>query len=75
AARPAGEVEEQTVQLFLADYRPVEGPMKTRLQLPFQMVRAVNGRPVDEWRVEKYRLNPGLKTKIFERNPGKKARP
>lgn len=74
SAPSAGEVEEQTVQLFLADYRAVEGPMKSRLQLPFQMVRAVNGRPVDEWRVEKYRLNPGLKAKIFERSTGKKAR-
>jgi hypothetical protein len=74
SAPSAGEAEEQTVQLFLADYRTVEGPMKTRLQLPFQMVRAVNGRPVDEWRVEKYRLNPGLKVKIFERSTGKKAR-
>ena len=73
-SRPTGEVEEQTVQLFLADYRPVEGPMKTRLQLPFQMVRAVNGRPVDEWRVEKYRLNPGLKAKSFVRSTGKKSR-
>jgi hypothetical protein len=75
SSRGGEEELERTVQLYLNDYRAVEGPQKMVLHLPFQMVRAVNGQLVEEWRVEKYRLNPGLKAKTFERAPGPKRRP
>jgi hypothetical protein len=57
-----GDLQEIAVQLYFADYRSVNGVM-----LPFQIVKAVNGAPVDEWKIEKYRINPDLKPKKFEK--------
>jgi hypothetical protein len=55
------EMAEIAVQLYFYDYRQVGG-----IRLPFQIIKAVNGKPVDEWRIEKYKLNPDLKPKKFE---------
>jgi hypothetical protein len=67
SARPETEAgpadaQEIAVQLYFSDYRPVAG-----LLLPFQIIKAVNGVPVDEWRVAKYGINPDLKPKRFEK--------
>jgi hypothetical protein len=42
--------------------RSVNGVM-----FPFRIVKAVNGVPVDEWEIEKYKVNPDLKPKRFEK--------
>ncbi len=56
------DVQEIAVQLYFLDYRNVNGVM-----LPFQVVKAINGVPVDEWKIEKYKINPDLKPKKFEK--------
>jgi hypothetical protein len=56
------DVQEIAVQLYFADYRSVNGVM-----LPFQIIKAVNGAPIDEWKIEKYKVNPDLKPKKFEK--------
>ncbi len=56
------DAEEIAVQLYFADYRPVSGVL-----LPFQIVRAVNGVVIEEWKIEKYKINPDLKPKRFEK--------
>jgi hypothetical protein len=53
--------DEVAVQFYFADYRAVG-----KLRLPFQIIKAVNGVPVEEWKIEKYKLNPDLKAKKFE---------
>ncbi|MGH9767224.1 MAG: hypothetical protein ACREAB_07295 [Blastocatellia bacterium] len=60
-ARPE-DLEEIAVQLYLSDYRRVNDVM-----MPFRIIKAVNGAPVDEWKIEKYKLNPDLKPKKFEK--------
>ena len=62
SADPAAPTQEIAVQLYFADYRPVDG-----ILFPFQIVKAVNGVPVDEWKLEKFKLNPDLKAKLFEK--------
>ena len=49
------------VQLYLRDYKQVNN-----IWLPHQIVRANNGQAVEEWKL-KYKLNPGLKPKQFEK--------
>lgn len=56
------DLQEVAVQLFFSDYRKVNNVM-----LPFHVVKAVNGIQVEEWKVEKYKLNPDLKAKKFEK--------
>ncbi|HZS08438.1 MAG TPA: hypothetical protein VFD58_26630 [Blastocatellia bacterium] len=62
AAAKAEAAQEIAVQLYFSDYRPVNGVL-----LPFLITRAVNGVPVDEWKIEKYKINPDLKPKRFEK--------
>jgi hypothetical protein len=57
-----GELQEIAIQLYFSDYRDVNG-----VTLPFHIVKAVNGAPIDEWKIEKYKINPDLKTKRFEK--------
>ncbi len=54
--------QEVAVQLFFSDYQKVN-----QVLLPFRVVKAVNGIQVEEWKVEKYKLNPELKPKKFEK--------
>jgi hypothetical protein len=54
--------DEIAIQLYLSDYRNVNG-----ILLPFQITKAVNGVPVDEWKIEKYKINPDLKPRKFEK--------
>jgi hypothetical protein len=54
--------QEIAVQLYFSDYRPVHN-----VRLPFLITKAVNGVLVEEWRIEKYKLNPDLKPKKFEK--------
>ncbi len=56
------DLQEVAVQLFFSDYQKVN-----QVILPFHLVKAVNGIQVEEWKVEKYKLNPDLKTRRFEK--------
>jgi hypothetical protein len=56
-----GEAKEVEVQVFLSDYRSVDG-----VQLPHRISRAVDGKPTEEWDVKKYKLNPPLKPESFK---------
>ncbi len=55
-------LQEVAVQLFFSDYQKVN-----QVMLPFHLVKAVNGIQVEEWKVEKYKLNPDLKARKFEK--------
>ncbi len=54
------------IQLYLSDYKQVNN-----VWLPHQIVKASNGQKIEEWKL-KYKLNPGLKAKQFEK-PQKKS--
>jgi hypothetical protein len=50
------------VTLFLADFKKVDGVM-----LPHRLTQAVDGKTVEEWTIEKARLNPNVKADLFEK--------
>jgi hypothetical protein len=50
------------VSLYLADYQTVEGVM-----LPHRLTYSVDGKPVEEWTIEKARINPALNADFFEK--------
>jgi hypothetical protein len=71
-ARPTADAEEAArqaqatdIQLYLRDYKQVNN-----VWLPHQIVKASNGQMMEEWKL-KYKLNPNLKPKQFEK-PQKK---
>ena len=49
-----------TVNLFLADYKKVDGVM-----LPHRLTQSVDGKPVEEWTLEKVKVNPSIKADFF----------
>lgn len=49
-----------TVNLFLADYREVKG-----VKLPHRVTESVEGKPVMEWTIEKFEVNPKIKADLF----------
>lgn len=51
-----------TVNLFLADYKKVDGVM-----LPHRLTQSVDGKPVEEWTIEKAKVNPAIKADLFEK--------
>ena len=53
---------ESEVQIFYADYRPVDG-----LLLPHKASRSVNGEVIEEWEMTKFKLNPPLKADKFKK--------
>ncbi|QQS46244.1 MAG: hypothetical protein IPM66_20390 [Acidobacteriota bacterium] len=60
-ARPE-DVEIIAIQTFFSDYRKIDG-----IELPHQILRLINGVPFETWEIEKYKLNPNLKAKKFEK--------
>lgn len=50
------------VTLFLADYKKVDGVM-----LPHRLTQSVDGKPVEEWTIEKVKVNPALKADFFDK--------
>lgn len=56
------DLQEVAVQLFFSEYQKVN-----QVLLPLRVVKAVNGVQVEEWKVEKYRLNTDVKAKRFEK--------
>ena len=66
--RPSNDAEEAArepqcveVQRYLREYKQVNA-----VWLPHQIVKANNGQMVEEWKL-KYKLNPNLKAKQFEK--------
>jgi hypothetical protein len=51
-----------TVNLYLADYKNVDGVM-----LPHRLTQSVDGKPVEEWTIEKVKINPALKADFFDK--------
>jgi hypothetical protein len=51
-----------TVNLYLADYKNVDGVM-----LPHRLTQSVDGKPVEEWTLEKVKVNPSIKADFFEK--------
>ncbi len=50
------------VTLYLADFKKVDGVM-----LPHRLTQAVEGKPVEEWTLEKVKVNPSVKAELFEK--------
>jgi hypothetical protein len=51
-----------TVTLYLSEYKKVDGVM-----LPHRLTQAVDGKTVEEWNIEKVKLNPAVKADLFEK--------
>ena len=51
-----------TVNLFLADFKKVDGVM-----LPHRLTQSVDGKPVEEWTIEKVKVNPSIKADLFDK--------
>ena len=51
-----------TVTLYLGEYKKVDGVM-----LPHRLTQAVDGKTVEEWTVEKVKVNPNVKADLFEK--------
>jgi hypothetical protein len=50
------------VTLYLGDYKKVDG-----LMLPHRLTQAVDGKTVEEWTIERARVNPNVKADLFEK--------
>jgi hypothetical protein len=50
------------VTLYLSDFKKVDGIM-----LPHRLTQAVDGKTVEEWTIEKARVNPSVKADLFEK--------
>ena len=48
--------------LYLADFKKVDGVM-----LPHRLTQATDGKPVEEWTLEKVKVNPTVKADLFEK--------
>ena len=51
-----------TVTLYLGDFKKVDGVM-----LPHRLTQAVDGKTVEEWTIEKVKVNPVVKADLFEK--------
>lgn len=60
--REAGPPPQVDVQLFLSDHRKVDGVM-----LPHTVRRAVDGKTVEEWTIETFKVNPSFKADKFDK--------
>lgn len=62
----SGVGKESDIQMYLSDYRSVDG-----ILLPHIVTRSVDGKPYEEWQVNKFRINPqDLKPQFFEKKQG-----
>jgi hypothetical protein len=50
------------VSLYLGDYKKVDGVM-----LPHRLTQAIEGKTVDEWTIEKVKVNPAIKADLFDK--------
>jgi hypothetical protein len=50
------------VSLYLGDYKQVDGVM-----LPHRLTQAIEGKTVEEWTIEKVKVNPTIKADLFDK--------
>jgi hypothetical protein len=50
------------VSLYLSDFKKVDG-----ITLPHRLAYAVDGKTVEEWTIEKVKVNPAVKADLFEK--------
>jgi hypothetical protein len=50
------------VSLYLGDYKKVDGVM-----LPHRLTQAIEGKTVEEWTIEKVKVNPTVKADLFDK--------
>jgi hypothetical protein len=50
------------VSLYLGDYKQVDGVM-----LPHRLTQAIEGKTVEEWTIEKVKVNPTIKAELFDK--------
>jgi hypothetical protein len=50
------------ITLFLGDYKKVDGVM-----IPHRLTQSADGKPFEEWTIEKVKVNPSLKADFFEK--------
>jgi hypothetical protein len=50
------------ITLFLGDYKKVDGVM-----MPHRLTYAVDGKTIEEWTIEKIRVNPNIKADLFDK--------
>lgn len=50
------------ISLFLGEYKKVDGVM-----IPHRLTQSVDGKPFEEWTIEKVKVNPSLKADFFEK--------
>jgi hypothetical protein len=60
--RGAGSLEPTMLQMFLSDYKTVNG-----IKLPHLMTRGANGEITEEWIVKNYRVNPNFNADTFSK--------
>jgi hypothetical protein len=58
----AAPPQPSTVNLFLADFKKVDGVM-----IPHRLTQSIEGKPVEEWTLEKVKVNPSIKADLFEK--------
>ncbi len=51
-----------TVTLYLADYKEVRG-----VKLPHRITESIDSKPVMEWTIDKFEVNPKIKADLFEK--------
>ena len=54
--------EPSQVSLYLGDFKKVDGVM-----LPHRLTQAIDGKTVDEWTIEKVKVNPAIKADVFDK--------
>jgi hypothetical protein len=54
--------EPSTVTLYLGEYKKVDGVM-----LPHRLTQAIDGKTVEEWTIERARVNPNVRADLFEK--------
>ena len=59
---PGAPPQPSTVTLYLGEYKQVDGVM-----LPHRLTQAVEGKTVEEWTIERARVNPNVKADLFEK--------
>jgi hypothetical protein len=50
------------VSLYLGDFKKVDGVL-----IPHRLTQAIDGKTVEEWTIEKVRVNPTIKADLFEK--------
>ena len=50
------------VTLYLGDFKTVDGIM-----VPHRLTHAVDGKTIEDWTIEKVKVNPPVKADLFEK--------